>query len=74
MQRIVERDRCNGCEACQAVCPKKAISMIRDEDGFYFPSINEDLCINCGVCGKVCPAENKIIFRKIDYNDTLAYG
>lgn len=74
IKRIVETDRCNGCEACETICPKEAISMVRDEDGFFFPHINEELCINCGACGKICPVDNVIPFRKIDYNDNLAYG
>ena len=72
--KLIERSKCSGCEACKDICPSKAIRMERDEDGFYFPVIQEDICINCGACTKVCPVEKENTFRKVDYNDTLAFG
>lgn len=45
---------CCGCGACSAVCPKKAIEMKRDPQGFLYPEINQELCIDCGLCRKVC--------------------
>ena len=47
-------DCCN-CGACENICPKKAITMIQDNEGFYYPEINTDLCIKCGLCIKTCP-------------------
>ena len=74
MQRIVEKKKCCGCEACKEICPMDAIQMVRDEDGFFFPIINEKKCINCGVCSRVCFSQHDISFRKIDFNDTIAFG
>lgn len=74
MNRIVERNRCNGCEACHDICSKGAIKMLRDEEGFYYPHIDEIKCVNCGLCGKVCPVRLDKSVRNIDYNDTKAYG
>ena len=74
MERIVERKKCCGCEACKDICQKNAISMQRDEDGFFFPVIEESLCVNCGACGRVCPARHDVTFRKIDFCDTEAFG
>lgn len=48
--------KCCGCGACLAVCPKDAIAMQRDEEGFLYPVIDEDACIRCGLCEKRCPA------------------
>ena len=45
---------CCGCTACAAVCPKKAIEMRPDEEGFLYPHIREELCVDCGRCVKVC--------------------
>lgn len=46
---------CCACTACYAICPKSAITMIEDEEGFFYPAINEYKCIKCYQCIKVCP-------------------
>lgn len=45
---------CCGCMACLNVCPKNAISVTNDINGFTFPKINVDLCIRCQKCIDVC--------------------
>lgn len=65
-----DKTRCFGCSACAAVCPKKVISMERDEEGFYYPKVGEG-CIDCGLCHKACPAE--AMPRRFD-EDKLAFG
>jgi len=50
---------CYGCYACKEICPKDAISMVRDEEGFYFPHVDGELCINCGLCERICIAKDK---------------
>lgn len=57
---------CSGCTACKFLCPVDAIEMIRDEEGFKYPQINQDKCINCNKCVNVCPnvkksSDNEII-------------
>ena len=59
---------CCGCEACANICPKNAISMTRDVEGFAYPKINSELCIKCGRCDSVCPSLN---FREKDFPDEL---
>ena len=49
-----EKNECSGCTACYSVCGKKAINMIKDKEGFLYPSINKSLCVNCGICKKMC--------------------
>lgn len=58
MIEVVDLNKCCGCAACANICPKKAISIVQDEEGFYKHHINQDLCINCGLCQKVCPQIN----------------
>lgn len=50
---------CCGCTACANICPKNAITMEEDFEGFLYPVINKDKCINCGLCDKICPVKNK---------------
>ena len=52
---------CNGCHTCYSLCPKQAIKMVADNEGFLNPQINNVLCINCGLCEKRCPVLNQII-------------
>lgn len=52
--------KCCGCTACYAVCPKNAITMQADSEGFKYPVIDKDKCIDCGLCCKVCPLNIKL--------------
>lgn len=49
------KEDCCGCSACYAICPRQAICMSEDEEGFEYPYINENLCIRCYRCLSVCP-------------------
>lgn len=60
------RDKCIGCGACEASCPKGIIKISPDKTGFYKAEITDTCgCIACGKCAAVCPtlcvpsAENK---------------
>lgn len=55
MESIIEKEHCTGCGACLASCPKNAIAMQTDDEGFDFPQINQALCVDCRLCQKVCP-------------------
>ncbi len=64
MKNLVEnKGLCCGCTACQSICPKNAISMKEDAEGFLYPHIEESACIDCGLCASVCPiGKNKTPF------------
>ena len=49
------KEGCCGCTACYAICPKNAISMQPDEEGFDYPVVDAEKCIRCYMCLKVCP-------------------
>ena len=53
-----DKKKCCGCSACMNVCPKKAIKMKRDTEGFVYPKIDERLCVECGACKKICSYQN----------------
>lgn len=60
---------CNGCGVCSSKCPKHAILMKKDEEGFLYPIIDKQKCINCGICRKVCPN----VYYKNSENISKAY-
>lgn len=49
------KEKCCGCSACFAICPKEAISMFVDEEGFEYPHVDAERCVGCHMCLKVCP-------------------
>lgn len=49
------KNECCGCEACRSICPKNAIEMKYDKEGFNYPFVIPDFCIRCYWCLKVCP-------------------
>lgn len=55
MPSLVEWNNCCGCSACATKCPKGAIGMKPNKEGFLHPEIDKNLCIECGACEKVCP-------------------
>lgn len=65
METIVEKKLCTGCTSCKNICPKNAISMVSDNNGFKYPEIN-DKCIDCKLCQKKCS-----VLCDIKKNDTL---
>ena len=53
---MLERSKqnCSGCTACVDICPVNAIEMMRDQEGFLYPEINQKTCIHCGACDTFC--------------------
>ena len=58
------KELCCGCSACLAKCPRDAIAMIEDEEGFSYPLIDEKRCISCYLCVSVCPIKNSVRRKK----------
>lgn len=50
---------CCGCSACASRCPKDAINMRYDHEGFLYPVVESKRCIECGLCLNVCPINDK---------------
>ena len=58
--QLADSQHCTGCGACLNICPKSAISMFADSDGFLQPYINQEFCIMCKRCEQVCPVLNPL--------------
>lgn len=61
MENHINSAECTGCTACYGVCPKDAISMKVNKEGFISSFVKVDKCVNCGLCRHVCPLENGIM-------------
>lgn len=59
-----QRSQCYGCEACAQICPKSAIEMVEDSEGFRYPQIRQEKCVDCGLCRKVCPYNKPLMAAK----------
>ena len=53
-----QKKDCNGCGICTIGCPVDAIHMVEDNEGFYYPEIDESKCIKCNKCKNICSNYN----------------
>ncbi|MBQ9813161.1 MAG: Coenzyme F420 hydrogenase/dehydrogenase, beta subunit C-terminal domain [Thermoguttaceae bacterium] len=53
--KLCEPTCCTGCGSCRNICPKDAISLTVDEEGFLSPRVDADVCVGCKRCETVCP-------------------
>lgn len=74
MIEIKDKSLCCGCNACGDVCAQHAISFVVDEEGFWYPQVDEKLCIDCGLCNRVCPMEQKTVVPVSQYEKPICIG
>lgn len=61
---IINKSDCCGCSACESKCPKHAINLIADDEGFKYPVVDDEQCVECGLCIAVCPIISKIEYLR----------
>ncbi len=71
MINVLKKEECTGCHACENICPKQCISMVSDDEGFWYPVVDIAECVNCGLCETVCPIN--VSHDKTD-NTHIAYA
>ncbi len=55
MLKVLElKDSCTACGACVSVCPKDALTLRYNSEGFYYPQVDRKLCIGHHLCEQVC--------------------
>jgi len=57
---LCETKKCSGCAACANSCPEVCISMLQDDFGFLYPSVDQSVCLQCGKCQSACPVLNPL--------------
>lgn len=60
---LAPNEFCTGCSACLSRCNVGALSMQKDDLGFWHPVIDYKKCVNCGQCSNVCPVLNKVTIK-----------
>lgn len=74
MINISEKKDCCGCNACYDACPKKAISLKIDIEGFWYPEVDQSKCIECGLCEKVCPQLHVDEIKKNEFEKPVCFA
>lgn len=55
---LPDANHCTGCGACKNACPREAVRMCADSEGFAQPVIDEKACVRCKLCERACPVLN----------------
>lgn len=78
---VWKKELCCGCAACADVCPEKAVHMVQDREGFFYPRVDRYRCKSCGMCMAVCPMSNEVAaggkrryFGVCAKNDSIRYS
>lgn len=74
MESIIEKKSCVGCKACGDICPQQAISFPIDEEGFWYPQIDQSKCIDCHLCERACPVLQRPERQMSNQKQPLVYA
>lgn len=65
-------DTCTGCGSCVSICPKQALTLCYNNEGFYYPILDDTKCIECKACEKACHVINHPTTEEIN-NSYIPY-
>lgn len=73
----ISKEECCGCSICAHICPKAAIVMKPDSEGFLYPEVDTGKCVSCGLCRNACafssyvqPEKDKHDFYLVKHKNT----
>lgn len=66
-----KKENCSGCGVCKVVCNETAITMQKDNCGFYYPQIDAKLCVSCEKCRNSCHFVNNYALQN-SFKDVFA--
>jgi coenzyme F420-reducing hydrogenase beta subunit len=72
LPRLCDNNTCTGCLACVNACNTDALTITKDEEGFYRPHIWVDKCVKCGLCENSCPVINPA--KKFDEKELIVFA
>lgn len=63
---------CTGCMVCFDTCSHGALQMKLQNDGHYYPEVDENKCIHCFACERKCPVINGFDYTSLK-EDSLPF-
>ena len=82
INKLASKETCTGCMSCFNSCAHHAIKMVENDEGFFYPLIDNDKCVSCGLCTKKCPelqnennsskASHPKVFAVISHTDSTS--
>lgn len=70
MKIFEARQNCCGCTACVQICPRGALSLWPDSEGFLYPVVDRSACVDCGLCRRVCAFQRDQKAKNSPENDS----
>lgn len=72
LPQLCDNKSCTGCLACVNACNIGALSITKDEEGFYRPHLDISQCVKCGLCENSCPVVSS--FQRNEENNVRVYA